>query len=46
MTIQTWLQAAITDAQRRGLTTGNRLVEGLAVATPALRAPDFNEDAS
>jgi hypothetical protein len=46
MTIETWLQAAVADAERRGLTQAKRLLEGLASATRALRAADFNESAS
>ena len=45
MTIQAWLQAALADAERRGLTEVKRLLEGLASATRALRAADFNESA-
>lgn len=46
MTIQTWLQAALSDAERRGLPGAQRLLEALASATRALRGADFNENAS
>jgi hypothetical protein len=37
MTVETWLKAAIADAERRGLPELRALLEGLAVATAALR---------
>ena len=46
MTIESWLQAAITDAERRGLPELKPILETLARATNALRAADFNDDAS
>ncbi len=46
MTIESWLQAAINDAERRGLPELKPLLETLARATNALRAADFNDDAS
>ncbi len=46
MTIEAWLQAAIADAERRGLPALKPLLEGLARATRALREADFNDDAS
>ena len=46
MTIESWLQAAIADAERRGLPELKPLLETLARATKALRAADFNDDAS
>ena len=46
MTIASWLQAAIADAERRGLPELKPLLETLARATTALRAADFNDDAS
>ena len=46
MTIESWLQAAIADAERRGLPELKPILETLARATTALRAADFNDDAS
>ena len=46
MTIESWLQAAIADAERRGLPELKPILETLARATNALRAADFNDDAS
>jgi hypothetical protein len=46
MTIDTWLKAAIADAERRGLPELKPLLESLARASRALRASDFNLDAS
>ena len=40
-----WLQAAIADAERRGLPELKPLLEALARSTRALRAADFNGDA-
>jgi len=45
MTIDAWLQAAIADAEKRGLSELKSLLEGLAQATRALRRADFNDDA-
>ena len=45
MTIDSWLKAAIADAEARGLPQLKSLLEGLAQATRALRAADFNDDA-
>jgi hypothetical protein len=45
MTIDTWLQAAIADAERRGLPDLKPSLEALARATKALRAADFNDRA-
>jgi hypothetical protein len=45
MTIDEWLQAALVDADRRGLPALKPLLEALARATKALRAADFNERA-
>ncbi len=42
MTIEAWLQAALADAERRGLPELKPLLETLASATAALRAADFN----
>ena len=46
MTIESWLQAAIADAERRGLPELKPLLEALARSTQALRAASFNDDAS
>jgi len=43
--IDAWLQAAIADAERRGLPELKPLLENLARATTALRSADFNERA-
>ena len=44
MNIDAWLRAAIADAERRELPELKPLLEGLARATSALRAADFNDD--
>jgi hypothetical protein len=41
MTVESWLQAAIADAERRGLTELKPLLEALARATAALRAANL-----
>jgi hypothetical protein len=46
MTIDAWLQAAVADAERRGLPELKPILETMARATTALRAADFNDDAS
>ncbi len=46
MTIETWLLDAIADAEKRGLHELKPILEGLAASTRALRAADFNDDAS
>jgi hypothetical protein len=46
MTIEAWLTSAIQDAERRGLPVLRSLLEGLARSTAALRAADWNGDAS
>ncbi len=46
MTIETWLRDAVADAERRGLAELKPILEGLAASTRALRAADFNDDAS
>jgi hypothetical protein len=46
MTIESWLQAAIADAGKRGLPELKPILETLAKATAVLRAADFNDDAS
>lgn len=43
MTIDTWLQNAIADAERRGLPELKPILETLAKATGALRTADFNQ---
>lgn len=40
-----WLDDAVADAERRGLPQLKPLLEGLAQATSALRAADWNEGA-
>jgi hypothetical protein len=46
MTIESWLKAAVADAERRGLPELKPILEALGRATQALRAADFNDDAS
>jgi hypothetical protein len=46
MTIESWLKAAIADAEKRGLPDLKPILEALARSTQALRAADFNDDAS
>jgi hypothetical protein len=46
MTIEQWLQSALADADRRGLPALKPVLEALAKATKALRAADFNDNAS
>ncbi|HET6959015.1 MAG TPA: hypothetical protein VFI56_20625 [Vicinamibacterales bacterium] len=46
MTIESWLQAAIADAEKRGLPDLKPLLEALARSTQVLRAADFNDEAS
>ncbi len=46
MTVDRWLEAAIADAERRGIPDLKALLETLARATRALREADFNSDAS
>jgi hypothetical protein len=46
MTIKTWLEAAVHDAERRGLSELKPLLEMLARATSALRTAEWNADAS
>jgi hypothetical protein len=46
MTIEAWLQAAIADAEKRGLPELKPILETLARATKALRAADFNDHAN
>ena len=42
MTIDAWLQAAVADAERRGLTELKPLLEALAKSTQALRGAGFS----
>jgi hypothetical protein len=46
VTIDAWLQAAVADAERRGIPELKAILETLARATRALRAADFNDRAS
>ncbi len=46
MTIKTWLENAIQDAERRGLPALRPLLETLARSTSALRSADWNFDAT
>jgi hypothetical protein len=46
MTIKTWLDNAIQDAERRGLAGLRPLLETLARSTSALRTADWNFDAT
>jgi hypothetical protein len=46
MTIESWLQAAVADAKKRGLPELEPILQALARSTTALRAADFNDDAS
>jgi hypothetical protein len=46
MTIKTWLDNASRDAERRGIAGLPALLEALARATAALRAADWNSDAT
>jgi hypothetical protein len=46
MTIKTWLDAAIQDADRRNLAGLRPLLEALARSTSALRSADWNFDAT
>ena len=46
MTLKTWLEMAIQDAERRGLPELKPLLEGLAKATSLLRSADWNADAA
>ena len=45
MTIRSWLELAMTDAERRGLPALAPLLESLSRATALLRAADWNVDA-
>jgi hypothetical protein len=46
MTIESWLQAAIADAERRALPDLKPLLEALARGTKVLRDADWNGDAT
>ena len=46
MTVKTWLENAIQDAERRGLPALRPLLETLARSTSALRTADWNFDAT
>jgi hypothetical protein len=46
MTIKVWLDNAIQDAERRNLPQLRALLETLARSTSALRAADWNGDAT
>ncbi len=46
MTTDAWLKGAIEDAERRGLPELKPILETLAKAVKALRAADFNDNAS
>jgi hypothetical protein len=46
MTIETWLESACADAERRALPELRALLEALARSTAALRAADWNDDAA
>ena len=46
MTIKTWLDNAIQEAERRGLAALRPMLETLARSTAALRAAEWNDDAS
>ena len=46
MTIKTWLDAAMNDAERRAIPELKPLLENLARATSALRTAEWNSDAS
>jgi hypothetical protein len=46
MTVKVWLENAINDAERRGLTGMRPMLEALARSTSALRTAEWNFDAS
>jgi hypothetical protein len=46
MTIDDWLRFSQDDAERRGLPELKQILDGLARATAALRAADFNAHAT
>jgi hypothetical protein len=46
LTTDSWIKAAIADAERRGLPELKPLLEALARTTQSLRAADFNDQAN
>lgn len=46
MTIKAWLENALQDADRRGLSLLRSSLDSLAKSTSALRTADWNADAS
>jgi hypothetical protein len=46
VTIKTWLDNAVQDAERRGLPALRPLLEAMARSTSALRSADWNSDAT
>jgi hypothetical protein len=46
VTIKVWLEAAVQDAERRGLPALKPLLEALARATSSLRVADWSSDAT
>jgi hypothetical protein len=46
MTIDSWMQAALADADRRALPALKPLLEALARLTKLLREAELNDDAS
>jgi len=46
MTINTWLENALRDAERRGLPALRPLLEALAGSLATLRAAEWNDDAA
>jgi hypothetical protein len=46
MTIKTWLDNAVQDAERRGLSALRPMLEALARAAMTLRTADWNANAS
>jgi hypothetical protein len=46
VTIKSWLDNALQDAERRGLTALRPMLETLARATSALRTAEWNFDAT
>ena len=46
MTIKAWLENAVQDAERRGLSALRPMLETLARAASALRTADWNSDAA
>jgi hypothetical protein len=46
MTMDTWLKAALADAEKRGLPALKPLLESLLKSTEQLRTADFNDNAA